>query len=343
MGWNVLKAALLREIGKPLSIEEVETPKPGRGEVLIKTKAAGLCHTDLEIMEGIVPVPKLPLILGHEVAGEIVEVGEDVKEVKVGDRVVLSWLYYTCGSCIYCLTGRENLCINREETGFTTWGGYAEYVLARATHVLKIPEGVSWEYAPSATDAIATPYHGLRLANVREGEVVGVWGVGGLGMNAVQIAKAKGARVIAVDILDWKLEEASKAGADYTVNAQKEDPVKFINEKFGGADVTLVTLRAPTNKPFEQAYESLKRGGRMVLIGLQPGKLPLPVIDWIMREITVIGSLAFTRFDVSEGLRLIAEGKVKPRITKFKFEEINEAFEKLRRGEILGRGVLMFD
>lgn len=182
----------------------------------------------------------------------------------------------------------------------------------------------------------------MRLAKVREGELVGVWGVGGLSMNAVQIAKVKGAKVVAVDILDWKLEEASKAGADYTVNAQKEDPVEFIN-KLGGADVTVVTLRAPTNKLFEQAYEALKRGGRMVLIGLQPGKLALPVIDWIMREITVIGSLAFTRFDIAEGLRLIAEGKVKPRITKFKFEEINEAFEKLKKGEILGRGVLMFD
>ena len=338
-----MKAALFREVKKPLSIEEIETPTPGPGEVLIRNRVAGVCHTDLAVIEGEFPPPaRLPIVLGHEIAGEIVEVGEGVEHLKVGDRVVLSWLYHTCGRCEYCLSGREHLCRNRVETGFHVNGGYAEYVLAKASHVLKIPEEVPWEYAPSATDAIATPYKGCRLAGLREGELVTVWGVGGLGMNAIQVAKAFGARVVAVDIIDWKLEEAERAGADHVVNPEKEDPVEYI-KGLGGADVALTTLTTYTMKPFEQAYESLKDGGRLVLIGLPPGKLALPVIDWVLREIKVVGSLAFTRYDISESLRLLAEGKVKPRVTKFKFEEINEALEKLKKGEVMGRAILTFE
>lgn len=337
------KAAIFREAKKPLSIEEIEFPDPKPGEVLIKVRAVGVCHTDLATIDGEFPPPPLmPTVLGHEIAGEIYSVGEGVRDLKVGDRVVLSWLWFTCGKCRYCIRGDEQLCENLIETGRHVYGGYAEYVLAKASHVLKIPPNVPFEYAPAATDAIATPFKGLRVANAKEGDVVVVWGVGALGFNAIQVAKAKGCSVIAVGRSEFKLQKAKELGADYVVNSAKEDPVKAIKEySGGGADIVLQLV--PTDvKTYEQAFYALRRGGTLVLLGYPPGKLCLPVIEWGLDEKKVIASLAFTRYDISESLRLLAQGKVKPVITTYKgLESINQALNDLREGKVLGRPVIL--
>ncbi len=335
-----MKAALLREFQKPLVIEEVPDPVPGYGEAVIRVRAAGICYSDLEIIDGKVAPPRLPLILGHEVAGVVEEVGDGVKHLSPGDRVALSWLWYTCGRCRYCLVGRENICENQLNTGFSVDGGYAELVKAPATHLLKIPDNVPFPEATSATDAVATPYRALTFASrVMPGDLVSVFGIGGLGHNAVQIAKALGARVVAVDILESKLEFAKDVGADYLVNASKEDPVKYIKD-LGGADVAVPTVESL--KAMRQAYESLRAGGTLVLIGLPVGELSLPVIDWILRDIKVVGNIGFTRSDIIRSLELVAAGKVRPRVELFKFEEVNAAVEKLRKGEVRGRAVLTF-
>lgn len=336
-----MKAAVLHEPKKPLSIEDVPTPKPGYGEVLIKVKAVGVCHSDLHIVDGEIPVPKLPLILGHEIAGVIEEVGEGVKDLKPGEKAALSWLWWTCGKCEYCLTFRENLCPNQINTGYSTNGGYAEFVKAPASHVLKIPDGVGFPEATSCTDAVATPYRALTYASrVKPGDLVAVFGIGGLGLNAVQIAKAFGTKVVAVDLLDEKLELARKFGADYTVNPTKEDPVKYI-EDLGGADVALTPVTSL--KAMRQAYEAVKPGGTLVLIGLPTGELALPVIDWILKGKIVVGNIGFTRYEIIQSFKLVAEGKVKPLANTFKFEEVNDVLDKLRKGEIKGRAVLVFD
>lgn len=338
------KGAFFVEPKKPLQIKEIDFPEPGYGEVLLKVKAVGVCHTDLATIDGEFPPPPLmPTILGHEIAGEVFKIGEGVKDLKPGDRVVLSWLWHTCGKCKYCVRGDEHLCEYLIETGRHVYGGYAEYVLAKASHVLKIPEGVPWEYAPAATDAIATPFKALRIAGAKEGDVVAVWGAGALGLNAVQVAKAKGCDVIAVDVADSKLEKAKELGAKYTINAWREDPVKKILELTGGADIILQLV--PTDvRTYEQAFEALRKGGRLVLIGYPPGKMCLPVIEWGLAEKKVIASLAFTRYDISESLRLLAQGKVKPVITVYRgLESINKALDDLRQGKVLGRPVVLMD
>jgi len=338
------KAAFFEEQKKPLVIKEIEFPDPLYDEVLVKVKAVGICHTDLATIDGEFPLPPLmPTILGHEIAGEVVKVGRGVKDVKPGDRVVLSWLWYTCGKCRYCRMGSEELCENLVETGRHVYGGYAEYVIAKASHVLPIPDNVPWEYAPAATDAVATPFKALRVAGAKEGDVVAVWGIGGLGFNAVQIAKAKGCTVIALDVNELKLKKASELGADHVINVSLTDPVKRILELTGGADIALQLV--PTDvSSYEQAFNSLKKGGKLVLIGYPPGKLCLPVIDWGLSEKWVIASLAFTRYDIAESLRLISQGKVKPVVTVYKgLEKINEALDDLRKGKVLGRPVLLLD
>ncbi|MCS7108737.1 MAG: alcohol dehydrogenase catalytic domain-containing protein [Sulfolobales archaeon] len=335
-----MKAALLRELQKPLVIEEVPDPVPAYGEALIKVKAVGICHSDLEIIDGKIPPAKLPIILGHEVAGVVESVGDGVKHLKPGDKVALSWLWWTCGRCKPCLSGRENICENQLNTGYVVDGGYAELVKAPATHLIKIPEGVSFPEATSATDAVATPYRSLTYASkVVPGDLVSVFGVGGLGHNAVQVAKALGAKVVAVDILESKLEFAKEVGADYTVNASKEDPVKYI-KNLGGADVAVTPVESL--KAMRQAYDSLRAGGTLVLVGLPVGELSLPVIDWILKDVKVVGNIGFTRGDIMRSLELVAAGMVRPRVELFKFEEVNAAIEKLRRGEVKGRAVLTF-
>ncbi|MEM1762017.1 MAG: alcohol dehydrogenase catalytic domain-containing protein [Desulfurococcaceae archaeon] len=330
---------------EPLVIKEVEFPEPRYDEVLIKVKAVGVCHTDLATIDGEFPPPPLmPTVLGHEIAGEIVSTGEGVKTAKPGDRVVLSWLWYTCGKCKYCTRGDEQLCDNLVETGRHVYGGYAEYVVAKASHVLPIPENVPWEYAPAATDAIATPFKGLRVAGAKEGDVVAVWGIGSLGFNAIQVAKAKGCTVIGLGRSEVKLKKALEVGADHVVNMSKEDPVKRILELTGGVDVALQLV--PTDiKTYEQAFYSLRKGGKLVLLGYPPGNLCLPVIEWGLTERWVIASLAFTRYDISESLRLLSQGKVKPVITVYRggLDRIHEALDDLRKGKALGRPVILFD
>lgn len=336
-----MKAAILREISKPLVIEEVPEPKLSYGEVLVRVKAVGICHSDLEIIDGKIPLPKpLPHILGHEIAGVVESVGDGVTHLRPGDRVALSWLWWTCGRCRYCLVGRENICENQLNTGYSVDGGYAEFVKAPATHLIKIPDNVPFPEATSATDAVATPYRALTFASrVYPGDLIAIFGIGGLGHNAVQIAKILGAKVVAVDVLDSKLEFAKELGADYVVNASREDPVKYIKD-LGGADIALPTVESV--KAMRQAYESLRAGGTLVLIGLPVGELSLPVIDWVLKDIKVVGNIGFTRGDIIQSLKLVSDGKVKPRVELFKFEEVNEAIEKLRKGEVRGRAVLTF-
>ncbi len=336
------RGALFREVGKPLSIEDVEFPDPKFGEVLIKVRAVGVCHTDLATIDGEFPPPPLmPTILGHEIAGEVYLIGEGVRDLNPGDRVVLSWLWHTCGKCYYCIRGNEQLCENLVETGRHVYGGYAEYVLAKATHLIKIPPNVLWEHAPAATDAIATPFKGLRVAGAKEGDVVVVWGVGALGFNAIQVAKSKGCTVIAIGRSEHKLKKAKEVGADEVINSVKEDPVASVKRLTGGADVILQLV--PTDvKTYEQAFYALRKGGTLVMLGYPPGKLCLPVIEWGLDEKKVIASLAFTRYDISESLRLLAQGKVRPVITTYKgLDSINEALDDLRHGKVIGRPIIL--
>ena len=334
-----MKAAVVNQHKQKLEIKEMQIPTLNRGEVLVKIEACGVCHTDLHAAHGDWPVkPKLPLIPGHEGVGIVTEIGEDVTNIKVGDRVGIPWLYSACGECEYCLTGRETLCHDQENGGYSVDGGYAEYCKAPANYVAKIPENVDpVEIAPILCAGVTT-YKALKVSEAKPGDWVAIYGIGGLGHVALQYAKAMGFNVIAVDIQDDKLELAKQLGADHTINGLNTDPGLAITELVGGVQAAISV--AVTKKAFEQAYQSVKRGGTLVVVGLPHDDLPIPIFDTVLNGVTVRGSIVGTRKDMQEALEFAAQGKVKTNIETAPLDSINEVFERMEQGKINGRIVL---
>lgn len=336
---NSMKAAVVREFGAPLVIEEVAVPRPGRGEILVDVAASGVCHTDLHAAHGDWPVkPNPPFIPGHEGVGTIAAVGEGVTHVKEGDRVGVPWLYSACGHCEHCLGGWETLCESQQNTGYSVNGGFAQFTLADAGYVGRLPDSVGFVEIAPVLCAGVTVYKGLKMTDTRPGQWVVISGIGGLGHMAVQYARAMGLNVAAVDVDDAKLELARRLGATVTVNAMKEDPASAIKREIGGAHGALVTAVSP--KAFYQAQNMLRRGGTLVLNGLPPGDFPLPIFSTVLNGITVRGSIVGTRQDLQEALDFAAEGKVAATVQTGKLEDINDIFGRMIEGKIEGRIVL---
>lgn len=337
-----MKAAVVNQFKEKLEIKDVPVPEIGHGEILVKIKACGVCHTDLHAAHGDWPVkPKLPLIPGHEGVGVVEAVGPGVTSIKVGDRVGIPWLHSACGECEYCLTCRETLCPHQLNTGYSVDGCYAEYCKAPAAYVVKIPDNLGFEEAAPIFCAGVTMYKALKVCGAKPGDWVAIYGIGGLGHVAVQYAKAMGFNVVAVDIVEEKLELATKLGADATVNGAQVDPAQEIQERFGGVQAAISV--AVTKKAFEQAYRSLKRGGTLVLVGLPNDVLPIPIFDTVLNGVTVKGSIVGTRKDLQEALEFAAQGKVKVNIETQPLEKINEVFERMEKGQINGRVVLTLE
>ena len=336
---ETMKAAVVHEFGKRLSIQNVSVPRPGLGQVLVRVMASGVCHTDLHAADGDWPVkPKLPFIPGHEGAGYVAAVGPGVTVLKEGDRVGVAWLHSACGNCDYCLTGWETLCQQQDNTGYSVDGAYAEYVLAPAAYVARIPDGLDSTEAAPILCAGVTTYKGLKQTDTKAGDWVAIVGIGGLGHMAVQYAKAMGLHVAAVDISEEKLELARSLGAELIVNAEKTDAATMIQKQVGGAHGVLVTAVSP--RIFRQSLDMLRRGGTCTLVGLPPGEFPMPIFDIVLKGITVRGSIVGTRKDLQECLQFAAEGKVKAVIETQALEAVNEVFDRLKRGQVSGRVVL---
>ncbi|SER25013.1 alcohol dehydrogenase AdhP [Sphingobium sp. YR768] len=336
---STMKAAVVREFGKPLVIEEVQVPRPGPGQILVKIAATGVCHTDLHAAQGDWPVkPNPPFIPGHEGAGHVVAVGQGVTHVKEGDRVGVPWLYSACGHCVHCLGGWETLCHEQQNTGYSVNGSFAEYVLADANYVGHLPDNISFVDISPILCAGVTVYKGLKVTDTKPGDWVAISGIGGLGHMAVQYAKAMGLNVVAVDIDDAKLKLAQSLGASLTVNARDVDPVSFITKEIGGAQGVLVTAVSP--KAFQQAMGMVRRGGTVSLNGLPPGDFPVSIFDTVLNGITVRGSIVGTRLDLQESLDFAAQGKVKATVTTASLENINDVFARMHKGQIEGRVVL---
>jgi propanol-preferring alcohol dehydrogenase len=337
-----MKAAVVREFGKPLVIEEVPVPTPGAGQILVKIAATGVCHTDLHAAEGDWPVkPKPPFIPGHEGVGHVVAVGSGVKHVKAGDRVGVPWLYTACGHCRHCLGGWETLCEEQQNTGYSVNGSFAEYVLADPNYVGHLPDNVSFTDIAPILCAGVTVYKGLKVTDTKPGDWVVISGIGGLGHLAVQYAKAMGLNVIAVDIDDRKLDLAKNLGAALAVNARQNDPAAFVKKEVGGAQGVLVTAVSP--KAFEQALGMVGRGGTVSLNGLPPGDFPLSIFDTVLNGVTVRGSIVGTRLDLQEALDFAGDGKVKATIATEQLENINNIFSRMHKGDIQGRIVIDFE
>ena len=225
-----MKAAVLRQFTEPLSLEDVDRPTPASDEVLIQVDACGACHSDVHVADGdwmqLAPIVKRPLILGHEIAGRVVETGGSVRDLQCGDFVGVPWIHWSCGQCEFCLAGNENLCPRQKITGITVDGGYAEFVKAPASHVLKIPASLSPVDAAPVFCAGLTVYRALKKAGPLVGRRLAVFGIGGLGHVAVQLGKYFGAEVTAIDISDAKLELARALGASDVFNAASTDVAK---------------------------------------------------------------------------------------------------------------------
>ncbi|WP_144450271.1 alcohol dehydrogenase AdhP [Halalkalibacter nanhaiisediminis] len=334
-----MRAAVIDEFSKRIEVKELDKPTINYDEILVKIEACGVCHTDLHAFHGDWPVkPKLPLIPGHEGVGIVEKIGDGVTNLKVGDRVGIPWLYSACGECEYCLSGRETLCHEQLNGGYSADGGYAEYCKAPAKYVAKIPDNVDpVEIAPILCAGVTT-YKALKVSEAKPGDWVAIYGIGGLGHVALQYAKAMGFNVVAVDIQDEKLDLAKKLGADLTVNGMNVDPAQAIQEEVGGVQAAVSV--AVTKKAFEQAYQSVKRGGTLVVVGLPNADLPIPIFNTVLNGVTVRGSIVGTRKDMQEALDFAAQGKVKCMIETASLEDVNEVFERMENGQINGRIVL---
>src|SRR5215510_2280347 len=339
---KTMTAAVLHEIGDKLQIEQVPVPQPKRGEVLIRVAACGVCHSDLHAVDGDwTPLPTLPLIPGHEVAGHVAALGEGVRNLKVGDAIGVPWMYSACGTCEFCLAGMETICKAGEASGYTKPGGYAEYMVADAAFVARLPKGADlYQLAPILCAGVTT-YRGLKRTNARPGQWMAVVGIGGLGHIAVQYAKAMGYRVAAVDVDNAKLKLAKKLGAELAVNGREKNAPQVLQDKIGGVHGAIVTAVAP--QAFEQAIAMLRPAGTVCYIGLPGGKKDeirasiSAITNW---ELSVRGSNVGTRLDLNEAVAFAANGLVTAKIKTAKLEAINDIFDEMRAGRILGRRVL---
>ncbi|MBX3212586.1 MAG: alcohol dehydrogenase AdhP [Labilithrix sp.] len=339
MNPRTMHAAVAKSFGAPLSLVDLAVPEPGRGEVLVRIHASGVCHTDLHAADGDWPVkPTLPFIPGHEGAGVVEAVGAGVTQVGVGDRVGIAWLHDACGSCGFCLAGRESLCPQQHNSGYSVNGAFAQYAIARADFATRIPAGLGFAEAAPVLCAGVTTYKGLKETQARPGEWVVISGIGGLGHMAVQYALAMGLRVAAVDVADDKLELAKRLGAEIVVNAKKDDPAARLQAEIGGAHASLVT--AVSTAAFAAGIDVLRRGGTCVLVGLPPGEFPAPIFDVVLKGITIRGSIVGTRLDLDEALDFAARGKVRATFATYPLAKVNDVLDGLRRGTIEGRAVL---
>ncbi len=337
---RTMKAAVAREFGKPLVIEERPIPEPGAGEVLVKIAATGVCHTDLHAVDGDWPVkPIMPLIPGHEGVGIEAAVGNGVADLKEGDAVGVPWLHDACGLCEYCRTGWETLCPKQNNSGYGVNGTYAEYAIGSAPYVGRLPQEADLAALAPILCAGVTSYKGLKETEAKPGEWVAIFGIGGLGHVAVQYAKAMGLHVVALDVCEDKLRLARELGADLAMNASQGDAAERVLERTdGGAHGVLVT--AVSNAAFSQAIACARRRGTVSLVGLPPGEFPTPIFDVVLKRITVRGSIVGNRQDLSKAIAFAAEGKVKATVTVDPLEAVNDVFDRLRRGKVEGRIVL---
>jgi alcohol dehydrogenase, propanol-preferring len=349
-----VKAARIVKVNEKLEIQQLDTPKPKGSQVLVKVQSSGVCHSDIHLWEGYYEGASgqqlkttdrgvnYPLTPGHEVAGIVDSLGEQAEGFNNNDKVlVYPWIGE--GLCPACRIGEENLCDKPRSLGVYMDGGYAEYVLVPSyKYLVKISDGMDTDASATLSCSALTAYGAVKNANLKPDDNVVIVGAGGLGLMAIQLAKAvTGARIIAMDLDDKKLEYAKKEGADTTVNSKKEDPVKAIMELTDkmGTDAVIDFVNA--SKTVETDMQFLRRRARVVLVGLFGGELKLSLVTMPTRAYKLIGSYTGTLSDMIELISLASRGVIKPVVSnRFKLDQATDALTMLREGKILGRGVI---
>ena len=341
-----MKAMVVQKWGEKSVLMNRPDPKPGPREAVMRVRAAGVGLTLLNMRTGSFG-GEAPRIMGHELGGDIVEVGSDVTELKVGDACAV-YFYLTCHRCRWCRGGRETLCeAFKGYVGVHRDGGYAEYVSLPVENFLLIPKGLSYEAAAMATDAVNTNWHCMKeRARVNPHDNVLLIGAGGgVGIHGVQVAKAFGARVIAMDVSDEKLELARKWGADEVVHARREtDLVGAVKKLTDGLGVDAAIDYVGHAQTFQVAYDSLTTSGRAVVIGVGKGDVQIPIRQLILTEKIVTGSRHSTRTELIETMEVMARGVIQPVIGMRKhFTEVESIFDAIVEEKLLGRGALTYD
>ena len=336
-----MRAAVVGEVRTPVRIEERPRPEPGPGEILVRIRASGICHSDLHILDGEMPLQRpQPLVVGHEGAGTVEALGPGVKAWKVGDRAGIPWLRWACGECRECIEGWEPLCAGMRGTGYDEDGCWAEYAVCPASFAARIPEELPWELAAPVLCAGVTSYKAVKLSGARPGRTLGVFGIGGLGHLGLQYGKLAGARVVAVDVHAAKLALAEELGADACVDASQGDVHRTIRRR-GGVDDAVVF--ATSVRAIRDALKSLKPNGSVVVAALPPGEVPLRAHDLADRGLRLMGTALGTRQDLAEALDLSASGRVKVRVETCSLEDVNTVLDSMRTHSLeAARKVIQF-
>lgn len=336
------RAARFHKVGEPLRLESVKKPAIGDNEVLLKVKAAGMCHSDIHVIDGVIASAP-PVTLGHEIAGEVDEVGDNVKNFKKGDRALVHFLS-PCGQCNFCLEGNGMTCENlftRPGYGFSIDGGYAEYCKVDADRLVRLPD-IPMDFAATLGCAGITAYHAIKsIGKVHLADTVAIYGVGGVGMYALQIAKMSGAKVIVIGRNQEKLKMAESLGADYSVNASTTKVRDELKKLTNGKGIDVMIDFVVSDESVKNASSSLSSGGKIVLVGVSNKPLSINPQVFVLKEFSLAGSLVGNKNELIDLVELASRGTLKSIVTKkFSLDDINNALESLRKGEIMGRGYI---
>lgn len=334
---DLMRAARLHKMGEKLRIDHVPIPAVNTCDVLVKVKACGICHSDINYVKGLSAVGKFPIILGHEIAGVVEEVGDEVENVKVGERVCVHYVL-SCGECSYCQSGRENLCDKYQMIGKDVDGGFAEYIKVPSSNVLKLPESIPFEHGAIIGCAVSTAFHALKRGELKPREIVTIFGVGGVGIHTVQLAAKvfKAEKVIAIDISDWKLELAERLGANYVVNASRENVLFKISEATEGrlSDVTVDFTGSA--EALLHAIKSVGKGGRLVIAGICSKEIAVHPYETIIgKEMKIIGVNDHLKREMMKIIQLASTGRLNlsKSITRIlPLEKVNYGLGILERG-----------
>lgn len=337
-----MKAAVLHEFGKPLRVEEVQDPQPGPDEVVIRVMACGIDGTDLKLLNGFGYTPALPFIMGHEPAGVVDQVGQDVTRFQPGDRVI-PYIFLIPPDSSWYQSSREQLC--PDMTGVVgvrnAQGAYAERLCIAQRQLVRVPETVAWKDAAVLCDAGLTAWHAVDRARLQEGESVVVLGVGGVGSFVVQIAKLRGAKVIAVEQSADRAQWATDVGADHVLNTTSDHVPDAVHDLTGANGTDCVMDIVGSRQTLAHGVDSLRVGGRLVVVGYTPDTCELSPKHLAQNEVELIGSRGGTRRDLAAVTELMAKGRLRSIVTQTRpLHNVNESLEELRQGRVHGRLVL---
>jgi propanol-preferring alcohol dehydrogenase len=325
---ELMVAARMHRIGGKLQLDHVRIPTVGPDDVLVDVRASGICHSDINYLRGFVPVGKLPITLGHEIAGIVARTGRKVKGVKVGNRVCVHYIVH-CGNCVFCRTNRENYCVEYRMMGKDVDGGFAQFVRVPARSVVKLPEAIQFEQGAILGCAVPTAFHALRRGRTQVGDTVLIFGIGGLGAHAVQLAAKifKSRNIIAVDLLDAKLKLARMLGANEVVNATHQDPIEAVRQITNGRFADVVIDFVGHNSTIEKAIQCVGKGGRMVLVGIGAKLIQLsPYRTLIGKEMEILGVNDHLKTELVQLVKLVKNRRIdlsKSVTHKLPLEDIN--------------------